>query len=155
MSIKSLLDYCQHFRFLISGEGFCNIGYDPTELGSCNCYVLDPSKNSCKKKTHPNERREPAMFSTIAGKVLQRWRGFEYRCLRYSRGVCLIEAKNIKADVQIPRHYEVWILREPSGRFQNKWGVRFPSSEEFGSFGWCFCDREAAERKFNELVQLR
>jgi len=88
----------------------------------------------------------------LIGQLLQKRRGFDYQLLKYADGIALIKADNSARGLDIPPHYEIWILREPTGNFQNKVGLKLPCNEEFGSFGWCYCTIDAAERKFNELT---
>ena len=52
--------------------------------------------------------------------------------------------------------FEVWKLRDPLGsKFVNRWGVRFPSDNEFGYYGWSFSGELAARSFFDGICKSR
>lgn len=56
------------------------------------------------------------------------------------------------SDKGLERGWEVWKVREPyANSFTNKWGLNFPTNEEFGLYGWSYQDYENAKKRLEEL----
>jgi len=70
-----------------------------------------------------------------------------YSCLRVSGCFSLLSVSGTVGTLG----FEVWKIRPPSGRYVNRWGLRFPSDEEFGYYGWSYQSEEAAVKKYEEL----
>lgn len=65
-------------------------------------------------------------------------------------------AKNLSLPVGMNKGYEVWILRpdKRNERYANTWLVRFPSNEDFGSYGWSYQSLDHAKNKLKELTEV-
>ena len=87
--------------------------------------------------------------SVLVGKEVLVNGQIRYFCVRVFENIALLSLSN----GNIPLGYEVWKIRPVSGRFSNKWNLRFPSNEDFGRYGWSYQTREAAEEKFRELLR--
>lgn len=84
------------------------------------------------------------------GDLLHKANGFDYFLLEETRNYALIRVMNRKGD---PRGFEVWKIRTPRGKYQNKYGLRFPSNEDFGTYGWSYQTLPTATEKYKKLLQ--
>ena len=104
--------------------------------------------------------------NNLVGKELMTINGMVYSCSAIRAimdenvfalvSVCLNKNKAKRMGVRgnLNRGYEVWIMRldkreEP---YANKWNVRFPCNEDFGSYGWSYQNKSSAEKKMKELI---
>lgn len=70
--------------------------------------------------------------------------GLRYFPRTLANNVCLVEVLS-----RYGSSWEVWFLRgvgDLHKGFKNRWLFKFPSNEDFGSFGWSFSSRSLAER---------
>ena len=114
---------------------------------------------------------EQTKYVDIIGEVVRSQNGFHYyvhsNVLRGDKVVSLIlvlkkhevskKGYTLHELERLCVSYEVWILRDhpknANPRYINKWNIRFPGNEEFGTHGWSYQNRENAERKIQELSQ--
>jgi hypothetical protein len=96
------------------------------------------------------------VLSGLVGKVVWSGNRRSYSCLRlepssHFLGLTLI--KVLPNDKSCPVSFEVWLVRKDLGKFSNKWGLRFPSNEDFGYYAWSYQTETKALEKFNSLIK--
>lgn len=90
-------------------------------------------------------------FSDMVGKVVCKRNSFSYSCVEVRGDYALIVGK---AYDNTPRSFEVWKLRYfPANNNLGMGGfVKFPSNEDFGSYGWSFSLGSQALARFKLLT---
>lgn len=93
-------------------------------------------------------------FSKIVGEVVCRNNQKRYLCMYMSGYFVLIKVLGSLGRVD---GFEVWKLRTyPQGqnlRYMNKWGVKFPCNEDFGTYGWSFQTLKVATQFFGSKLK--
>ena len=101
----------------------------------------------------------------LVGDVVLKSNGMRYICATVSPHSCFLGVALVKVLPGLDNEdfvewssvlgWEVWFLRVESRdeSFGKRKPIRFPSNVEFGSYGWSFESREAADVKFSMLVR--
>lgn len=80
--------------------------------------------------------------------------GFKYTQVKRTRHLAIYHQQLIKGRAE---YWEVWIIRINRPRTIKEKMIgemeRMPSAEEWGTYGWTFYTRAAAEFRFSELLQ--
>ena len=86
------------------------------------------------------------------GDIIQVKKGLSFKLVALLNSVGLIEVTH--SNTPIP-HYEVWNIRENPLSWQSKGRglYRFPSNEDFGSYGWSFSTKPIAVKFMEGLVE--
>jgi hypothetical protein len=81
--------------------------------------------------------------------------GFKYTQVKRTRHLAIYHQQLIKGRAN---YWEVWILRIDEPRLVGDVNLprreRMPSPEDWGTYGWTFYTREAADFRFNELRRI-
>ena len=104
----------------------------------------------------------------LQGKIIiQSKNGFSYLCEGYEKLgdkiLTLVEVLQKQKDglfditpTEISHSvigYEVWIVRSDKkiNKHPNKYGLKFPSNEDFGTHGWSYEKKDNAMKKYDEI----
>ena len=91
------------------------------------------------------------LFKSIEGEEVLTRNKFVYSCTWVRENIALIHGTRLDVPMEV---FEVWKLRttHENDKHPNKWGVSFPSNNNFGYYGWSYDTLEAATKKFDSLV---